>query len=833
MKKIIYVVLICWVFILWIIIENISFVYAQTDLLDAPTDTPEYGIIRIKDPNNTWKWITILDRNLWATTTWAWIDESRESFWYYYQWWNNYGFPSDLNATIISGNTKVDASGYWPNTANGYYSSNTFIKWDNDRSSPPNDNLRWWANDNQSNNRWLDLNNPKDRQGPCPENYHVPSIWEWSKLLEFRAEEYGNMYLSSDNGLYKFAYGNHDAADEFYNRFFIPIAGWRDNNTNTRDTDDLLLFWSSSPTNTSDAFRLYWNSTTINGQYINKRAYAFPIRCFFDSYRLPVKITYDVNWWYWINEGNKVLQKVITYTRDDDSEYSWDIELWKVKKDDCWDEDKMCMFGWWYTLTGDELWTGNISEDITLYAKWLAYDDKHISLSGINFKIMDRNLWAEIPWTGEDAYGYYLTWWEGDILCPEWYHIPNTWERMWIKNLLTGDFSSVLIQDLLNLPFAGMIQNDVAVDWKNGYYSAKNGNEIMYAKISDSSIEIENLNEWEKVLTRCFKDNSKWTIKFHSEWWNNIADIETVNWREEWEDLQKPKRNNSTFLWWFDQNDIQIEKNINYKNEEEINLYAKWKCKEWYQENGNKCEEISEQSGWNGGWSSGWSGRWNGKDSIIQSWADWSERSTIWETSIIPANSSTESMEWQNNKIKNLGDMEEIDSLSKTLEWEWDFPKEFIDAYNFAYKNWITTKTSIYEAKMYSPLTRIQMAKMLSKYAINVLWKKPDVSKWMKKFDDVSNKLDKEYGDAITLTYQLWIMWQNIKNNKFRPNNVVTRAEFATALSRLLYWTEDWKNKYYEPHITKLYDEWIINNINQNLIEKRWYVMIVLMRTSN
>jgi hypothetical protein len=30
-----------------------------------------------------------------------------------------------------------------------------------------------------------------------------------------------------------------------------------------------------------------------------------------------------------------------------------------------------------------------------------------------------------------------------------------------------------------------------------------------------------------------------------------------------------------------------------------------------------------------------------------------------------------------------------------------------------------------------------------------------------------------------------------MKNNNFRPNDEVTRAEFATALSRMLYNTED------------------------------------------
>ena len=38
-------------------------------------------------------------------------------------------------------------------------------------------------------------------------------------------------------------------------------------------------------------------------------------------------------------------------------------------------------------------------------------------------------------------------------------------------------------------------------------------------------------------------------------------------------------------------------------------------------------------------------------------------------------------------------------------------------------------------------------------------------------------------------------------NNEFRPYDFVTRAEFATALSRLLFNTEDGKNIYYEPHI--------------------------------
>jgi hypothetical protein len=130
-------------------------------------------------------------------------------------------------------------------------------------------------------------------------------------------------------------------------------------------------------------------------------------------------------------------------------------------------------------------------------------------------------------------------------------------------------------------------------------------------------------------------------------------------------------------------------------------------------------------------------------------------------------------------------------------------------------------------------LTRIQMAKMLSNYAINVLWQVPDVSKWTVKFSDVTDKTNKQYDYAVTKAYQLWIMWQNVKSNKFRPNDEVTRAEFATALSRMIYNVEDWKGstRYYVPHIMKLYNEWIINKANPKLKEKRWYVMLMLMRT--
>lgn len=160
---------------------------------------------------------------------------------------------------------------------------------------------------------------------------------------------------------------------------------------------------------------------------------------------------------------------------------------------------------------------------------------------------------------------------------------------------------------------------------------------------------------------------------------------------------------------------------------------------------------------------------------------------------------------------------------------ESNYSEDFQNAYKFAYKNGITSMNSIDKAKMNSPLIRIAMAKMLSQYAINILGKTPDTSK-TKKFNDVTENQNENYNNAVTLAYQLWIMWQ--WTNNFRPNDEVTRAEFATALSRMLYSTPD-GNPYYTTHLKKLKQEWIITNDNPKIKEKRWYIMLMLMRSQN
>ena len=121
------------------------------------------------------------------------------------------------------------------------------------------------------------------------------------------------------------------------------------------------------------------------------------------------------------------------------------------------------------------------------------------------------------------------------------------------------------------------------------------------------------------------------------------------------------------------------------------------------------------------------------------------------------------------------------------------------------------------------------MAKMLSQYAINILKKTPDTNRKCE-FSDVTKELDEQYNNWVTLSCQLWIMWVWI--TKFRPNDEVTRAEFWTALSRMLYWLADGTDNYFSTHLSRLKLDWIISNDNPELKELRWYVMLMLMRSA-
>ena len=130
------------------------------------------GLISIS--SNWTDWITIADKNLWATTVWnSWDTLSEANCGKYYQRWNNYWFPRTWSVTTSS--TQVDASNYWPWN---YYNSSTFITGAN-RSSVRNDNLWWWET-------WVV---PKIAQTELKNAYigeYVEPIYEYSYTFKWK-----------------------------------------------------------------------------------------------------------------------------------------------------------------------------------------------------------------------------------------------------------------------------------------------------------------------------------------------------------------------------------------------------------------------------------------------------------------------------------------------------------------------------------------------------------------------------------------------------------------------------------------------------------------------
>ena len=173
--------------------------------------------------------------------------------------------------------------------------------------------------------------------------------------------------------------------------------------------------------------------------------------------------------------------------------------------------------------------------------------------------------------------------------------------------------------------------------------------------------------------------------------------------------------------------------------------------------------------------------------------------------------------------------------------WADSFSTEFKDAYWYAYTNWITSAKSIDDADMNWGLTRIAMAKMMSNYAMNLLWLEADKSRNCS-FKDVSTELDTKYGNWVTLACQLWLMWisdDGSVSKNFNPYGVVTRGQWATVFSRALSkanWepVEEW-TPYYEPHMSYLKSKWIIKsttNPSYASDERRWNAMLMLKRSA-
>jgi hypothetical protein len=171
----------------WLVIDAESFSYYTIVVQrreeapeSAPTQTWQYWenyfTISIARPSSldnnedyaNHPWITIMDRNLWATATWYGDSNtaSTDSYGYLYQWWNNYWFPySAASGDILTGIGLQRDDSY----NDMWYVSKRFINgsnYDKDvwNNSGHYDDVWWWTGDNATNWWWAKLTNYEERQ---------------------------------------------------------------------------------------------------------------------------------------------------------------------------------------------------------------------------------------------------------------------------------------------------------------------------------------------------------------------------------------------------------------------------------------------------------------------------------------------------------------------------------------------------------------------------------------------------------------------------------------------------------------------------------------------
>lgn len=195
-------------------------------------------------------WITIADKNLWATQVYnSWDTLSEANCGKFYQRWNNYWFPYTWPTSTST--TLVNAGNYWPWN---YYSSSTYIK---NSSSPYN----WDSSNNQ--NLWWDTTNTNEaRRWPCAEWWHIMSENDFTNFKNV----IDTLWVNTSAYLY----------------LKIPLSWWYDISWSRFNNSAWDIRISTPLSNWTSALYcvVYWNWTWGVSKTNTAKAYAFSIRPF-------------------------------------------------------------------------------------------------------------------------------------------------------------------------------------------------------------------------------------------------------------------------------------------------------------------------------------------------------------------------------------------------------------------------------------------------------------------------------------------------------------------------------------------------------------------------
>lgn len=792
---------------------------------------------------DSWVWVSgyilELSQNEWFNSLITWITlESTQSnisitSWNYY-WrvkafdkkWNTWNYSKINQFTILETNNQPT-----DNTSPTIWLTNSSNTWRNSNISitlTANDEdswLSWW----KAKYYWSDSNSSTLTQ--CRSNGTWYSSWE---SITYSSEGISYLYVCAyDNA------GNSNISSGVYKVDKIPPTISLNNSSNSWKNENIPITLNSNDETSwlswnAKYFRSNSSGTTLNecrtnGSGFNNNEIIIDSRewtkylyiCAYDNagnsnfgswiYKLDksapiISINYS-------STNNCTNSDVTVFVSATDG-ISWIPNDWYSR-----DNKQTRWLSTWITLNDN--WTGIVFvKDNAWNTTWIEYNVSWINsdtlvitpnnviwwecttLTG-NISVNNSSWWSNISYSREDFWTWTTTW-------EFTYTLMWTWIRTW----------SVTISDsTLNQT----VQTNIIYTWTDTQPSLT----ITDYTYSNQIKSTNGVNIWNIVTLLWANDWACWnssefinaTYVFCDNWSASIINNELI--------INAPNNSEWSSIC-----------SITFTDDEGNTVI--WKIAYSY--------NTKTSWGWGGGWWGGWSKKTNIDDIKDLIHEDDNDEGNV-TNKIYDLNDLIHENDENNNKkvvkvdsflnpinSQNINNNSVIinENYNWFLIWEpWEilsngYTREINNAYHFAYINWITTMNNIETANMNWTLKRIEMAKMLSQYAINVLWKQPNTSKNIK-FNDVPLELNQQYNYWITKAYQLWIMWQNVNN--FRPFDIVTRAEFATALSRLLYWTKDWTSNYYSTHLDKLFVEWIISNTDPNMHELRWYVMLMLMRS--
>jgi hypothetical protein len=132
------------------------------------------------------------------------------------------------------------------------------------------------------------------------------------------------------------------------------------------------------------------------------------------------------------------------------------------------------------------------------------------------------------------------------------------------------------------------------------------------------------------------------------------------------------------------------------------------------------------------------------------------------------------------------------------------------------------------------------MAKIVTIFELLELEAIPNMNKDCSAFANSMSWYSKQMKNYMITSCQLERMWINTADYTpipdFMPRKYVSRAEFWTILSRILWWNryEAEKNtsRYYVHHLDKLKENEILTNIDPTLVERRSYAILMIYRAA-